>query len=173
MEVPNGCSFEVVAAAASIVDSCRSPEAGALRIGRVVTPVTQARAAAYRYSPLVRMKTWLSACLFLLCGCLCIGGAACSTSTVVRRCIRTADAELCGNRTAAGIVLEAKGLKPGSTVKLSSAATGSTEATVGPSGHLEGTVGLGSDVAVITVVAVTASTATGEPLAGELAFPKP
>jgi hypothetical protein len=89
---------------------------------------------------------------------------------VVRRCIRTGDAELCGDRTAAGIVLEAKGLKPGSTVKLSLAATGSSEVPVGGGGHLEGTVGLIS--AAVTVVAVTASTANGEPLAGELSFLK-
>ena len=126
---------------------------------------------SYRYRSLVTMKRWLPSWLFLLCGCLCIGAASCSTSTAVRRCIRTGDAEVCGNRTGAGIVLEAKGLKPGSTVNLSSAATGSTEATVGADGHLAGAVGI-SAFAADTVVAVTASTANGEPLAGELSFPK-
>ncbi len=68
-------------------------------------------------------------------------------------------------------MLEAKGLKSGSTVKLSSDATGSSEVPVGGSGHLVGTVGLIS--AADIVVTVTASTANGEPLAGELSFPKP
>jgi hypothetical protein len=68
-------------------------------------------------------------------------------------------------------MLEAKGLKSGSTVKLSSAATGSTDLPVGGSGHLVGTVGF--IAAADIVVAVTASTANGEPLVGELSFPKP
>ena len=60
------------------------------------------------------------------------------------------------NRTAAGIMLEANGLKSGSTVKLSSAATGSIELPVGGSGNLVGTLGIGSAVATVTVVSVTA-----------------
>ena len=130
------------------------------------------RASCLPLCSLVTMRSWLPTWLFLLGGGLCVVGASCSTSTAVRRCIRTGDAELCGNRTGGGIVLEAKGLKPGSTVKLSSAATGPTEATVGPGGQLAGTVGLIITLAPAIVVTVTASTATGEPLAGELSFPK-
>jgi hypothetical protein len=102
---------------------------------------------------------------------LCVGGASCSTSTVALRCVRAGDAEVCGNQTDGGIMLEAKGLKSGSTVKLSSAATGSSEVAVGGSGHLVGTVGFIS--AADIVVTVTATTADGEPLTGDLSFPKP
>jgi hypothetical protein len=117
------------------------------------------------------MKPGLSVWFFLLCGGLCLGGASCSPSTTVRRCVRAGDAELCGNRNAAGIMLEANGLKSGSTVKLSSVATGSSEVAVGGSGHLVGTVGFIS--AADIVVTVTATTADGEPLTGDLSFPKP
>lgn len=91
----------------------------------------------------------------------------------MRRCVRAGDAEFCGNRTPAGIDLDAAGLKSGSTVKLSSAATESLDVPVGGSGHLEGTNGFIVDGRKSVVVTVTASTANGEPLVGEMSFPKP
>ena len=133
---------------------------------------TRARSSTTVIVHLVTKKPWLQTCSFLVCG-LCAFGASCSTATAVRRCVRTGDAELCGNRAAGRIVLEAKGLKPGSIVQVSSAATGSTEFPVGADGHLAGTVGLIFPMAADTVVTVTASSIDGKPLVGEMTYPKP
>jgi hypothetical protein len=139
--------------------------------GKLRHPAAMRSGCSYRYHSPVTIKSFGLAWSFLLCGGLCFVGVSCSTS--VRRCIRTGDAEFCGNRTGAGAVLQAKGLKPGSTVKLSSAVTGPTEATVGADGQLAGTVGLIFPAATDTVVSITASTAAGDLLTGELSFPKP
>jgi hypothetical protein len=103
---------------------------------------------------------------------LSVGSASCSSPAAVRHCVRNGDAEFCGDRTGGGVAFDAKGLKPGSSVKLSSAPAGASDLAVGPDGHMAGTVGLIVSAADL-VIAVTASTANGERLTGELSFAKP